>query len=108
LELALEALEQREGIGRASGKAGEDLAVVEPAHLAGIALHDGVAERDLPVAAHRNRAIAANSEDRGAMWIERRRIAHVSSRSKLRTLHPSTHRSRWGKAPARDGPARWL
>ena len=34
LELGLEALEQREGIGGGAGEAGEDLVVVQPAHLA--------------------------------------------------------------------------
>ena len=70
LELALEALEQREGIRRAAGKAREHLVVVQPAHLAGIALHDGVADRDLAVAAHGDRTAAAHREDRRAVRIE--------------------------------------
>ncbi len=51
LELGLEALEQREGIGGAAGESREDLVVVEPAHLARGGLDDDVAERDLAVAA---------------------------------------------------------
>ena len=41
LELGLEPLEQREGIGGAAGEAGEDAAVAEPPDLAGVALDDG-------------------------------------------------------------------
>ena len=70
LQLGLEALEQREGVGGAAGEAGEDLAVVQAAHLAGVALHDGVAERDLAVAADRDTAVAPDAEDRGAVRIE--------------------------------------
>ncbi len=70
LQLALEALEQRERIGRAAGEAGDHLALVQAAHLAGIALHDRVAERDLAVAADGDAAVAAHAEDRGAVGIE--------------------------------------
>ena len=56
LELALEVLEQRERVGGAACKAGEHLAVMQPPHLAGVALHDLGAERDLPVAAERDAA----------------------------------------------------
>ena len=45
LELGLETGEEREGIGRRSGKAGEDALVVEPADLAGALLDDGLARR---------------------------------------------------------------
>ncbi len=44
LQLALEALEQRERIGRAAGESREHLVAVQAAHLAGIALHDRVAD----------------------------------------------------------------
>src|SRR6185437_7599390 len=47
LQLALEALEEREGVRRTAGEARDHLVVVELAHLARIALHDGVAERHL-------------------------------------------------------------
>ena len=72
LELAFEALEQREGIRRAAGEAGEHLVVVEAAHLARVALHHGVAERDLAVAAHGDGAVAAHGENRRAVRIELR------------------------------------
>src|ERR1700722_1396290 len=49
LELAFEALEQRESICRAAGESGEHLAAVEPAHLARIALHHALSERYLTV-----------------------------------------------------------
>src|SRR5688572_6396599 len=70
LELALEALKEREGVGRAAREARENLVAVEPANLAGVALHDGVADRHLAVAAHRDEAAAAHREYRGAVRIE--------------------------------------
>lgn len=51
LQLGLEALEQREGIGRRAGEARQHLLAVELAHLARAGLDDGVAQRDLAVAA---------------------------------------------------------
>ena len=67
LELGLEALEQREGIGRRAGEAGQHLVVVEPAHLARRRLDDDVAERDLAVAAERDDVAAAHADDRRAV-----------------------------------------
>src|SRR5271157_3916093 len=51
LELALEALEQGEGIGGAAGKPGQYFATVQPAHFSGIALHHALCKRHLSVAA---------------------------------------------------------
>ena len=82
LELALEALEQREGIRRAAGESREHLVVVEAAHLAGIALHDGVAERHLAVAAHGDGSAAPHGENRRAVRIEMG-IAHGISYLRL-------------------------
>src|SRR6185312_1178749 len=76
LELALEALEEREGIRRPAGKAGDHLVVVELAHLARVALHHGVAERDLAVAGQRHGAVAPHAQDGRAVWIESLRIGH--------------------------------
>ena len=70
VELAFEALEQREGIGRAAGEAAEHLAIAEGPHLAGVALHDGVAEGDLSVAADGDGAVAPHGQDGGAVRIE--------------------------------------
>ena len=50
-QLGLEALEQRERVGRGAGETRDDLVVVELAHLAGRALDDDVAQGDLAVAA---------------------------------------------------------
>ena len=72
LQLALEPLEQREGIGRAAGEPGDHASLVQPAHLARIRLHDGVAERDLAVAAHGDETVAAHAEDSGAVRVETR------------------------------------
>ncbi len=70
LELAFEALEQGERVGRAASEAGEHLVVIEPPHLAGVALHDGVAEGDLSVAAHGDSAVLADGEDGRAVRIK--------------------------------------
>ena len=58
LELGLEALEEREGVGGRAGEAGEHLVVMQSAHLARRRLDDDVAERDLAVAAERDRCRA--------------------------------------------------
>ena len=50
LELGLQPFEQGEGVGGGAGEAGDHLALAEPAHLLGVALHDGLAEADLAVA----------------------------------------------------------
>ena len=63
LELRLEAGKEREGVGRGAGEAGQDLVVIEAPHLGRAVLHDGRADRHLPVARHRHRAVAAHAED---------------------------------------------
>ena len=63
VELGLEALEQGEGVGGAAGETGEDLAVVERAHLARGGLDDDVAEGDLTVAAERDTIAAPHRQD---------------------------------------------
>ena len=67
LELRLEALEQGEGIGRRAGEAADHLALGEAADFAGVALHHGLAEAHLPVAADDDAAALADHEDRGGM-----------------------------------------
>ena len=49
-QLGFEAFKQREGIGRATGKAGQDAFVVEAAHLARAGLDDDVAQSHLAIA----------------------------------------------------------
>jgi hypothetical protein len=66
-QLGLEALEQREGVGRAAGEAGQDLLLVEPAHLARAGLDDDVAERHLAVAAEGDAGAAAHGKNGGAV-----------------------------------------
>src|SRR5262249_3691862 len=63
-ELGLEAFQQRKSIGGGAGEATDDLAVVQPADLVGVALHDDVAERDLAVAADGNAAVVSHGQDR--------------------------------------------
>jgi hypothetical protein len=88
LELLLEALEEREGVGRGPGEAHEDV-VADAAHLARVALDDDVAHGDLPVADHHHLAAAAHAQDRRAVHgrvrkraaAERRRDAQHAARA---------------------------
>ena len=59
-QLPFEAFEQGEGVGGGTGETGQHLAVVQAAHLLGVALHDGVAEGNLAVACHHDLAVAAH------------------------------------------------
>ena len=63
LELLLELLEQRHRVGGGAGEPGDDLAAADHAHLLRVRLHHGVADRDLPVAADGDLAVAPNGED---------------------------------------------
>ena len=76
LELALEALKQGEGVRGAASKAREHLVVKEASHLAGVALHDGITERDLSVTAHRDCTIAANRNNGRSVGIESVALGH--------------------------------
>ena len=67
LELGLEPLEQREGVGGRAGEAADDAALGEAAHLPGVALHDGLAEAHLAVAADHDPAALADHQDRGGV-----------------------------------------
>ena len=67
LELGLQPLEQGEGVGGRAGEAADHLALGEAAHLRGIALDDGLAEADLPVAADHDPAALADHQDRGGV-----------------------------------------
>ncbi|MNP35004.1 hypothetical protein D3C76_1283170 [compost metagenome] len=60
LQLGLEALEQGEGIGGTAGEARQHLAVIETMNLAGVALHDGVAEGYLAIPPDHDLAVAAD------------------------------------------------
>ena len=51
LELGFQPLEQREGVGGGAGEAADHVALAEAAHLLGVGLDDGLADRDLAVAA---------------------------------------------------------
>ncbi len=63
LELGLEALEQRERVGGAAGKAGEYLVLVQTPHFARARFEHDVAERDLAVAAERDALAAPRRND---------------------------------------------
>jgi hypothetical protein len=65
--LPSKAVEQGEGVGGAAGETDQDLALVDLAHLAGRALHDDIAQRNLAVAAERDFLAAAYAQDGGAV-----------------------------------------
>ena len=67
LKLGFQPLEQREGVGGGAGKAADHVALAEPAHLLGIGLDDGLADRDLAVAADDHAAALADGQDGGAV-----------------------------------------
>src|SRR5439155_26824654 len=67
LELALQPLEQGEGVGSGAGKATDHVALAEFADLFGVGLDDGLANRDLAVAADHYFAALADRQDRGAV-----------------------------------------
>src|SRR3546814_11387080 len=67
LELRLEPLEQREGVGRRPGESSDDLAVGESPHLAGVRIADGLAEADLPVAGDDDGLALADGTDGRAL-----------------------------------------
>ena len=69
LELGFEPLEQREGVGGRAGEAGDHVALAEPAHLLGVVLDDGLADRHLAVAGDHDLAALADGQDRRAVPI---------------------------------------
>ncbi len=66
-ELGFQALQQREGVSRGARKACDHIALAEPAHLLGVALHDGLAKADLPVAGDHDLVALAHGDDRRAV-----------------------------------------
>jgi len=68
LELGFQPLQQREGVGRGTGEAGDDgTLLADAADFLRIALHHGVAERHLAVAGDHHLAALADSDDGGAV-----------------------------------------
>src|SRR5690606_8006809 len=68
LEVALELVQEREGVGDGPGEAGDDGAVGEGAHLDRAPLDDRVAHADLAVAHERGDAVLVDRHDRGPVW----------------------------------------
>ena len=66
LELGFQPLEQRKRIGGRAGKTRDHVALAETAHLAGIGLHDRLAERHLPIARDDDRSRPCGR--RGLSW----------------------------------------
>src|SRR5205814_890159 len=67
LELGLEPLEQREGVGGRAGEARDDLALAEAAHLLGVRLDDGLPDAHLAVARDDDRTVLADGQDGGGV-----------------------------------------
>src|SRR5262249_13476857 len=67
LELRFKALEQGEGVRGGAREPADDVPLAESPHLLGVRLHDGLADRDLAVAADRYGSTFANGEDGGAV-----------------------------------------
>ena len=65
LQLALEFLEQGERVRGRSGKSGNDFIVMKLAHFASAALHDGLAQANLPVTDDDNLAAVAERQNSG-------------------------------------------
>ena len=59
--------QKREGVCGGAGKPGEDLTAGEAAHLAGIALHDGLAHGNLAIAEHYEFLAFSDGMDGGAV-----------------------------------------
>ena len=57
----------RHRIGRGAGEPGEHLALAQAPHLARVALHDGVAERDLAIAGNDHAIALADRHDGGGV-----------------------------------------
>ena len=67
VELGFQPLEQREGVGSGAGEAADHIALAEPAHFFGVGLDDGLADRDLPVAADHDASALADGQNGGAV-----------------------------------------
>ena len=92
LELALEPLEQSEGVGRRAGEAGDHIALAEPAHLLGVRLDDGLPEAHLSVAGDDGLAALLHQDDGRRVPARRFRILFL--------CHPSLG---WKKSSADVG-----
>ena len=100
LELALEAIEQRERVRAGAGEAGEHPAVGERAHLARPALHHRLAERDLAVAGHGRLAVATDG-DHGRR-VDPLLPGHGAHASKLENSRTAGSRPKGRSADARQ------
>src|SRR5690606_35895509 len=77
-----------EGIRRPTGKPGQHLILVQPPHLAGVALHDRITLGDLSVAPDDHLAAASYRDDRGTTKLFQARL--LPTRAGVRD---------WGFAP---------
>ena len=66
-ELGFKFFKERDGVGGAAGKTGDDFIAVHPPHFAGAALDDMVFDRNLPIACNGSTPIAANGANSGGV-----------------------------------------
>src|SRR5262249_12423372 len=69
LELAFEALEQRDGVGSGARKADDDFVIVQAPRFASGVLHDVVAHGDLAIGHEDNFGVLAHTQDRSAVHL---------------------------------------
>ena len=74
LKFALQPFEKREGVGGGASEAADDVTLTKPAHLLGVGLDDGLADRHLAVATDDDATALADGEDGGAVPDVRRGI----------------------------------
>src|SRR5688572_23049103 len=67
-EFCLKPAEKRKCVGRSTRKTCQDLTIQQPPNLAGVAFHDRLAERDLPVPGHRYEPVSPYKKDRGRTY----------------------------------------
>src|SRR5207247_9999296 len=72
VEFCFEPLEQGKGIRSCAGKSSDHVTLAQLAHLLGIGLDDGLADRNLTVAADHGSPALADAQDRGAVPKPRR------------------------------------
>ena len=82
-EFRLEALEQGERVGSATGKAGQNALVVQASHLARRTLQHDITKGDLTVAAQRNLLAATDRQNGCSMHFLFHDLSDCNSRSSM-------------------------
>ena len=96
LELGFQPFEQREGVGGGAGKTADHVTFAEPPHLLGIGFDDGLADRDLAVAADGDQAALADGQNGRAVPGGRRGLRRLHS-SKISLSHQDVRAETTGR-----------